>query len=444
MISRKTALRRRDILKIVGGALSAPYTNLALRALATGLPASVLLNPRPGRAAPDVAAAGPGRMLIMACSAAGDPVNANVPGTYGPGAEEVVHPQTASMAPTELRLSGQAHIAAKPWADLPQSLLDQTVFFHHATYTSVHPDHGEVMKMMGRTQGDEMLLSIYAKLLAPRQGSIQSVPMNIGAPGLSAKGRNLPRVSASIIAPALAGPRGALQRVQEIREKSLDEIFSIYKTHGTKHDLQLLDAWARTRDEAKGISQVLLARLESIEGSGLDDQVKAAAVLAALNLSPVISIGLDFGGDNHEDLDFENEVAQTVPAVARLAALMADLESLRREGVLRHEVIVSNLNVFGRELLKKGTRGRDHNRHHHVSVMMGPGFKGGVIGGVERRGRDFGCTSIDAQTGAAGGNITFENTFGSMAKTLGAALGIATSDLDEHVIGGEVVPVAFA
>lgn len=126
-------LNRRDFMKSAFG-------SLALRSLATGIPASVLLNPRVGRASPDALANGPGMMLILATSSRGDPLNANVPGTYGPGAAEVAHPADPLMAPTQLTLSGQSYTAAKPWADLPQSTLDRTVFFHHATYTPVHQD----------------------------------------------------------------------------------------------------------------------------------------------------------------------------------------------------------------------------------------------------------------------------------------------------------------
>ena len=100
-------LNRRDLLKTgVGGIL--------LKSLATGLPASLLLNPRAGRAQSDPLSNGPGMMLILATSGLGDPINANVPGTYGAGAQDVAHSADPEMAPTTLSLGGRTYTAAKP------------------------------------------------------------------------------------------------------------------------------------------------------------------------------------------------------------------------------------------------------------------------------------------------------------------------------------------
>jgi len=53
------------------------------------------------------------------------------------------------MAPMQLTLAGKPHTAATPWARLPQAVLDRTCFFHHGTYTVVHPDLGDVMTLQG-------------------------------------------------------------------------------------------------------------------------------------------------------------------------------------------------------------------------------------------------------------------------------------------------------
>src|ERR1700722_1283979 len=94
---------------------------LGLRALATGLPASLLLNPR--RALADVANSScamgaSAQYVIFSTSGSGDPINANVPGTYED--PKIVHSQDPKMAPTSLTLSGQRYTAAAPWASLPQ------------------------------------------------------------------------------------------------------------------------------------------------------------------------------------------------------------------------------------------------------------------------------------------------------------------------------------
>ncbi len=428
--------------------LRSAFGGLALRSVASGLPASLLLAPRPGRAQADPRAAGPGRMLMLFTSSAGDPVNANVPGCYGPGVEEIAHPEDPRMAPTELRLSGRTYVAARPWAELPQSLLDRTVFFHHATYTPVHQDQSKVMRLMGATENDQMVVSVFARHLAERQGSVQSVPLSLGARSgselLTAQGRLLANVGPRSIRRALGGPQGPLAGLQPLRDREIDRIYNLYREHGNRHDIGLLDAWARSRDEVRGVSEALLGRLDGIAGDGLDDQVAAASVLAAMNITPVITLKGAFGGDNHNDLGLVRETAQTLTGVARMGRLVAELDAMRSQGVLRHEVIVGSLNVFGRTLRTRGTDGRDHQRGHHVAVLMGPGLRGSVIGGLERSGNDYRCTSINAETGASGGDIRFEATLGAMAKTVGAALGIPNEVLDGAVRLGRPVSAALA
>ena len=428
--------------------LRSTFGTVALRSLASGLPASMLLAPRLGRTQTDPMAGGPGRMLILFTSQSGGPVNANVPGTYGAGAEEVAHPPAATMAPTELRLSGRAYTAAKPWADLPQTVLDQAVFFHHATYTPVHQDQSRVMRLMGAADDDEMAVSIFSKALAPRQGSVQAVPLSLGARGgaelLTARGRVLANVGPRSIARALGGAQGPLASLHALRDREIDRIYALYREHGTRHDRELLDAWARSRDEVRNVNEGLASRLDAIDSDNEDNQVIAASVLAAMNITPMITVRGTFGGDNHNDANLTREATQTVTGVARIGRLITEIDALRSQGVLRQEVIVGSLNVFGRTLRKKGTAGRDHNRGHHVAVLIGPGLKGSVIGGIERNGNDYRSVSIDSTTGAAGGDIPYEETLASMAKTLGTALGVDEATLNANIKLGKPVKAALA
>ena len=142
---------------------------LGLKSLATGIPLSVLTSPL--RAS---AQEGTSRILILSASSAGDPINANVPGTYEDPAIE--HPNDPLMAPTAMTIGGQQLTAAKPWADLPASMLDKTVFFHHGTYTNSHPNHPKVMRLMGGTERNEMLVSIYSEALAAPLGTAEIGP----------------------------------------------------------------------------------------------------------------------------------------------------------------------------------------------------------------------------------------------------------------------------
>lgn len=434
-------LNRRDLLKSAFG-------SMALRALATGIPASVLLNPRSSEAAVADLANGPGSMLILFTSQNGDPLNANVPGCYGGVASEVAHSPDPRMAGTTMRLSGRNYTGAKVWADLPQTTLDRTLFFHHATYTPVHQDQTRVMRVMGATDDNEMFVSQLAKELAPRQGSVQNVPLSLGARGgselLSAGGQVLANVGPQSIKRALGGPQGPLASLATMRDREVDRMYSLFREHGTKKNLHLLDSWARSRDEVRSVGESLITRLDEIDGDDEDNQILAAPVLAAMNITPVITVRGTWGGDNHNDADLDNETAQHVSGIARMQRLVASLDALRTEGVLRHDVMVGTLNVFGRTLRKKGTAGRDHNRGHHVTVLIGNALKGGVIGGIERSGDDYISRSIDSTTGAAGGDIPYEETLGSMTKTLGLALGVPSARLDQFIKLGRPVMSAFA
>src|SRR5262249_19023408 len=109
---------------------------IGLRALATGIPAGVLM--KGTRAFADTAACPAktkAQYFILQTSSLGDPINANCPGTYaatGPVAT-IAHNMDPTMVETPMKLAGQATTAAMPWATLPQSVLDRTQFWHIQT-----------------------------------------------------------------------------------------------------------------------------------------------------------------------------------------------------------------------------------------------------------------------------------------------------------------------
>ena len=435
--------KREQMLKIgrrgVLGAFATLTGGLILRSLATGIPARVLLNPLAAKAAPN-----PAKVLILSSSASGDPVNANVPGTYITG---VSHSADPAMAATNMKLGSLTTKAAKPWASLPQGVLNQTCFFHHATYTPVHGEMGRVQRMMDETEKHDMLISIIARELAQSLGSVQSDPVSLGASGselLSSAGRVMANVAPTSVRNSLGGVEGPLKSLTEIRDESIDEIYALYKQHGTPSQRAMLDDWARSRDEVRDISSTLVSKLDAISGNDAANQVKTAAVLAAMNITPVITIRLRFGGDNHADAGLARETKEHISALQQIKTLMQELDQLKT--VLKHDVIFGSLNVFGRTLKKKGTAGRDHNSNHHVTVLMGKGIKPGVVGGIQldKAKKDYQATTINSNTGKPGGDIAFEDTLNSMGKTLGVALGVSESRMDEILPSGKVVKSAIA
>jgi len=434
--------RRRTIL---GGLFGAGM--LGLRALATGVPAAILANPRRALADTDpttCASPAKAQYLILSTSGSGDPLNANVPGTYDFPA--IAHSLDPLMAKTPFKLGGTSVEAAAPWATLPQPLLDRTTFFHHTTLTNNHANQNKVMRLMGATRRQEMLVSFFASQLAPCLGTVQHEPVVVGASGsgefLSYQGRVLPALSPSALRDTLANPAGPLGTLQKLRDADLDRLNAVFKAHGTSQQRAYLDRLAQTQTEARGISQALLDNLSAITANDPTNQVLAAVTLIKMNVSPVVSMHIPFGGDNHTDTDLAGETKQTVAAAGTLAFLWQKLTDLG----LQDRVTFAAMNVFGRTLGKKGTTGRDHLANHHATVMFGKGIKPGVVGGLVPQAGDFAALPIVSATGAGdpNGDIVFSDTLGAMGKTLGMALGVSPDALDMNIMLGKPVLSALA
>lgn len=430
------------------GGLGALGGGVLLRSLATGIPAAVLMDPLSA----DAQMALPPKTLILASSRLGDPMNANVPGCYGGSYyDDLYHPLDPAMTPEQVRTGSVTNTAAACWNQIDQKFLDQAVFFHHATYTPVHGEMPRVQRMMDATEKNDMLVSLLAKELAAGLGSVQSEPITLGATNggelLSSGGRIIGNVAPLSVRAALGGVDGPLKGLTALRDKHIDEIYALYKDRGTPSQVRLLDKWARSRDDVRTISSSLIDRLEQINNNNEVNQVRTAAVLAAMNISPVITVHIDFGGDNHSDPDLDREATRHVSACNTINTLMSELDTLEGEGNLPQGVIFATLNVFGRTLKKKVRTGRDHNSNHHCMLMMGAGLEAGVVGGVEQQNNEWRATSINSQTGERvtgdGGDIPFEQTLYSAGKTLGTALGVSRDRLDEILPEGKVVESVF-
>ncbi len=415
-------------------------TTFGLRALATGLPVSFLARPLSARAE-EMACWDRSRAqyLIISTSSAGDPLNANVPGTYD--FPDIAHSPDPRMAGTDFSLGGQTVRAAQVWSTLPQWLLDRTAFIHHATLTNNHANLPKVLRLMGATAKSEMLPSIVAKQLASCLGTVQVDPVSAGAGDiLTIDGRDLPNVAPTGLRDLLARPNTPLMRLQEVRDSGLDEIYSLLKEQGTPAQLQYLDSLVLSRRQARSLGSDLVDMLGAIKNDAVDGQIVAAAALIKMNVSPVITIRIPFGGDNHVDPDLaRSEAPQHETAVAQIAQLWATLQAAG----LQDKVTFAAYNVFGRTLKKNGINGRDHWGSHHATVLMGKNVRPGVMGGLEPKANDYYATSIDSKTGAKNGDIPFAETLAAMAKTVGAAAGVDPAALDRTISGGKVISAAI-
>jgi uncharacterized protein (DUF1501 family) len=409
---------------------------LGLRALATGLPVGFLSRPYDLRAE-DFTCADKTRAqyLVIATSSAGDPLNCNVPGTYD--FPDIAHSPDPRMAATPLTLGGVQTTAAAVWATMPQWVLDRTAFFHHATLTNNHANLPKVMRLMGATAKQEMLPSIVAKYLAPCFGTVQVDPISAGAGDiLTIDGRSLPNVAPTGLRDLLTKTNTPLNRLQPLRDATLDEIHALLKERGTKAQKLFVDSLATSRMQARSLGSDLVDMLATIKTDAADGQVTAAVALIKMNVSPVITIRIPFGGDNHTDPDLaRTEAPQQETGIQRIVQLQ---EALRVAG-LEDRVTFAAYNVFGRTLKKNGLIGRDHWGSHHATVMIGKPIRAGVVGGLEPKAMDYYATGIDSASGRPGTDVPFAETLSAMGKTLGAAVGIKPEVMDRYISGGKVV-----
>ena len=436
-----TISRRQALMTTLFGAGA-----VGLRALATGLPAAFFLNPRKAMAGgcPDASKA---QFFILATSAGGDPIGMNAPGTYDdPALSGFVHaqPSDGSMDPTKLTMGGKSFTAARPWSTLPQEVLDRTLFWHIMTNTPVHPKEPEVLKLMGTAANHEMLPSLLAKAVAPCLSTIQTQPLAIGAAGpgeaLSFNGQTMPIIPPSALRDTLVNPNGPLTNLQALRDQAMGQIYDVYKNGASPSQKAYIDAMVNTQQQVRSLNQNLLAQLASIKAgdNSVAAQITAAVTMIQMNVAPVISIHIPFGGDNHSDGGLAKETSDTIAGVASIASLMTTLKSAG----LGDKVTFLSLNVFGRTAGAKYTNGRTHNPNLQTSITIGKPWKGGVIGGVAPVGGDFGCTAIDSKTGAGGasGDVTPVSTLASFGQTLLASVGADTS----LIVSGTVIAGALA
>ncbi len=424
---------------------SAGATLLGLRTLATGLPISIFLDPRRALAAAAAACpTGKAQFVIFSTSGQGDPINACAPGSYtDPG---IVHSADPMLAPKAITLAGTSWNAAAPWATLPQSVLDRACFFHLATNTPVHPKEPNVLKLMESTKGDEMLPSLLAKELAPCLGTIQAQPISLGASspseGLTYAGRALPRIPPLALKATLTSPKGALTDLQKLRDQTLSQLYDVYKNEATQAERDYIDSLVTSQAQVRSIRQDLLEQLTSIADNGPDAQVLAAVTLIQMKVTPVITIHIPFGGDNHRDIALATESSETAAGIATIASLMTQLKNVG----LSDQVTLMSLNVFGRTLAKGNEDGRQHNADHQVSFAIGSGLRGGVIGGVAKTDKDYGALPIDSKTGAGStsGDIAPLDTLASFGRTMLAAAGVPSAAIDVEIPSGKTVAAALA
>jgi len=327
-----------------------------------------------------------------------------------------------------------------------------------------------------------MLVSAYASHLAGCLGTVQPEPVSLAAGGnaselVSYQGRTMPPVSPTQLRQLLTGSSGGgfgggggprpgggsssgnvLVQLRSIRDSYLDKLNELAKSDGTGVQKKFLDALSQSQQQVRSLSDSLATLLGSINADDVAGQALAAAALIKANVTPVVTVKIDFGGDNHSDSNLANEVAAHTDTKRGVAGINLVLQALIDNG-LQDQVTFSTLNVFGRNLngisKTESKAGRDHYGNHSVAVMIGKNVAPGVTGGVMNVSGGFGSSStalgagdIDSASGSvvSGGDVPRTETHVAMARTLGAALGIPQAQMDKSLVqgsGGKVIPATL-
>lgn len=425
---------------------------VGLRSLATGVPAAILLHPRKALAEAADAGAAPSpvtkpQFLIFSTTGAGDPVNCNAPGTYDD--PNIGHPKEPSMAATPMTFGGDTVQAGKIWSTLPAAVLSRTSFFHHGTYTVIHPDEGKVLRMMGAVAGGEMLPSMLSRELAPSLGTVRAQPISLSGSFTEAvyyQGAPQPLLTPTTLASVLSSPKNGLGAVDlvKLRDRGLDSLNALVKSQGNTAQKNFVDQYATSTTQLRTLQEGLLTSLSTLKNDNQDSQIQAALILFQMKVTPAVVVHIDFGGDNHSDANLAGEVAGHQSGVLTLGKMMDALVAAK----MQDQVTFAMMNVFGRTMIAKDVgQGRQHNDGHHVTVMIGSRIKSSVIGGVApfAPGKEYRALAIDSKTGkgSSSGDIVYKSTFGAMGQTLAAAVGLPTDTIRTNVLTGAVVPAAL-
>jgi hypothetical protein len=400
---------------------------LLINSLASGLPLGYLLNP--SRACAQ-SGSNEFQTLILSTSSRGDPLNVNCPGSYTNGVINNPRLDTARATFGESRSRG-----ARVWCDLPANLRDRLAFFHYNPRTAAHPEYRATMTMRGSikneaSNGTEMFASAISQLAYSPMTHLQEEPIPLCNSFLSFKSQPLQQIKPVDVKSLFSPADQQLADLRQNRDAVLDALYADMKENGNQAQRQFIDRYALSRGQARDLGEQLGGLLDRLPTNEDDpnsplDQVIAAVALARLNISPVITINIPFGGDNHQDAGLIQEEEETIAGVGLINSLWNELN----DAGIQDRVSFATMNVFGRRSYTNSRGGRDHNQHHAVMVGFGRHIQGGVYGGMDGEGKaqDIGTISADQTMEAAGVSMM-------------RALGHSVQTTQSRIPTGELIP----
>ena len=415
-------LNRRSFLQTGSSALG----TLLLQGLATGLPPAFLLNPHKVSAQANQFNL---QTLILSTSSRGDPINVNCPGTYREG---IYH--SPNLPSAQATFGGRRRRAAQAWCDLPGGLRDRLAFFHYSPRTAAHPEYRQTMTFRGSVKnevgnGSEMFASAMSQLAYTEGIHLQKEPIPLCSSFLSFQSQPLQEIRPVDLRALFDAADPNLSDLRQTRDQVLDTLYADMRVNGNQAQKAFIERYANSRSQARALGEQLgdllneLPLDEDNPNSG-DDQVIAAIALAQLQISPVITINIPFGRDNHQDSGLVLEQAETISGVNSIRNLWDRLNAIG----LQDQVTFATLNVFGRRSYTNSRGGRDHNKDHAVMVAFGANVNGGLYGQMDSEGK-----------AVAIGNIPIEQTMEAAGFSLARALGHSNQTVLSRIPEGRLV-----
>jgi hypothetical protein len=316
-----------------------------------------------------------------------------------------------------------------------------------------------VLGLVGRVANGEMLPSFLSRELATALGTVRPQPLSLGGAGaieaIFYQGQPQAFLTPTTLASVLAAPANGLgaAKLTTLRDQTLDSLNTLAKSMGNTAQRNFIDQYATSATQLRTLQQGLLGSLSAIKNDSQDSQIQAALILFQMKVTPVVAVHVDFGGDNHGDTGLAKEIAGHQSGVASIAKMMQAIAAAN----LQNQVTFVMSNVFGRTMVNGyNANGRQHNDRHHVTVIIGPGIKGSVIGGpVVAQGAapgggagstEYAALPIDSTTGlgSTSGDIAYGDTLASMGRTVATAVGLPSDVISQNILSGTVVRPALA
>lgn len=454
-------LSRRDILR---GGLSSAIA-LALRASATGLPASFLLTGQVQAA--DISP----KFTILSGSSAGESMNCSAFGSFASDSNNLAslieHPNTDDVPTTitqtvngstldvrdlanaaDITIGTRTVRCARAYQALPQEFLDHLVGFWHQTGVNAHPEYPSVIRANGALKslsgnGSEELPASIAQETASLLGTSTNKPFVLNG-NYTDQGLPLNPYTPTVVRDLLTGASRipvSNDNFGQLYDLTIDKIHSTLKADGTPEQKRFLDAHASTRAQARQLGDELGALLDDIDGNDQINELKTAMALIKVKLAPVVVVRHAFSGDNHNDTTLENETTQSLQA---LAGLFEYWQLVNTYG-LADEVVYATMNVFGRTPQRNSRGGRDHWGRLTHGFIHGMHLSGGQIGDLETfRNNRIQASGINSQSGTADqADIAATDTLAAFSRTVMAAAGVPTDRCDARLPDGKTVEVVF-